>query len=592
MFKFSKYFFIVFLVVTVLPIAIMFAWSHYEISQDIQKREENFLEIGCKQLELSSKELLKNKRTFVEKTFQNIPKGRITFKQYKNLFNAEDAFLVNLASATDENLKAKTGLDTGYLKSVNTVTSTYSLIKENPPKKNELVVMSVIPLSYNKRLILVDQINWDDLFPRGPFKLQVYSGDKVENSALLKVVYDRFSPFVAKNNKMNNGSMPEHGMQPHGGPGMHEFDGKPMGMMKDDKRDFEHADRDFMHPPKDEVEVESSISKNLFLKNGPNKTIATLNLKLNMHRKTLLGSEMHEISLLILGTGVFLSLFAGFYIKKNFIAPFIVLSEASKKLKNGETDFQVVSEARHSEVKDTIKVFNSMIEGLREKDELRRSFVTNLTHDLKTPLIAQERAIELIIQEFEDLGLEDQLRLAKGLNKNNKHLLRMVNLILNSYRFDSENVNIIISDVELHNLIEQCYEQLKTLAEEKNITLVNNIPADFAVIKADSASIKRVMLNLIANAIDNIPAGCTVEVKGFAENDNVKIIVEDNGTGVSPVDLNHLFDRYYTGKSDERKLGSGLGLYVCKKLIELHNGKIEVESEVNHFTRFTIELPV
>ena len=594
MFKFSKYFFIVFLIVTVMPIAVMFAWSHYQISHDIQKREENFLEIGYKQLELSSTDLLKSKQVSIKKTLSGLPHQSMSLKQLKDLFGTREAFFFDEVKPSE--LSAKTGLDSDCVSKTKDVISTYSVIKKDPIKKSQIVVVSIVPINSHRKLILVDNLNWYSIFPNGPFKLKVYYGSNIQEDNLIKTVYDRFSPFVDRHergmlnpyNKMQPPPAMHDGMNPAPIMGQVGFapdggDQHGQGMMPPPRK---------MDIPKDEVEAESPVSKNLLLKNPSGQTIAILSMKLNIHKKAFFGTEMHEIGLLILGTGVLLSLFAGFYIKKNFITPFIVLSSAVKKIKNGDLSFQIVSNARHSEIKETIKVFNSMIEGLREKDELRRSFITNLTHDLRTPLIAQERAIELIIQEFESLNLNEQLQLAKGLNKNNSHLLRMVNLILNSYRFDSENINITLNDLNLHNLVEQCYEQLKMLAAEKNISLVNNISPEFVIIKADNASMKRVLLNLIANAIDNVYNGCRVEISAVVVDNKVIIKVEDNGTGIAPADLGHIFDRYYTGKSDERKLGSGLGLYVCKKLVELHKGEIKVESEVNKYTRFFIILPL
>ena len=108
-------------------------------------------------------------------------------------------------------------------------------------------------------------------------------------------------------------------------------------------------------------------------------------------------------------------------------------------------------------------------------------------------------------------------------------------------------------------------------------------------------------MNLILNSIESISKNSIIKnsiiknsiIKISAElyDNSIKIFVEDNGPGIAQEDQDHIFNRYFTGKTEERKLGAGLGLYVCKKLMELHNGEISVKSRQNEYTRFTIILP-
>ena len=211
---------------------------------------------------------------------------------------------------------------------------------------------------------------------------------------------------------------------------------------------------------------------------------------------------------------------------------------------------------------------------------------------MKTPLIAQERALSLITGEFKENGMLEQYQLAKGLEKNNKDLLKMITLILESCRIDSEKVQLVISDINIHELINEVFEKLYSIAIEENISLINNIPKDYPNTNTDILLLQRVFLNLISNSIENTSENGKVEVNGSFNDKFITITVEDNGVGISEIDQQHLFDRYYTGKTDERKLGSGLGLYVCKKLLSLINAEISVTSEQNVYTRFTIKLPI
>ena len=108
---------------------------------------------------------------------------------------------------------------------------------------------------------------------------------------------------------------------------------------------------------------------------------------------------------------------------------------------------------------------------------------------------------------------------------------------------------------------------------------------------ADLFQLTRVFMNLLSNAIENTKENDYIKINAHYNDSDVIITIEDNGNGIAPEDLKFIFDRYYSGKSLERKLGSGFGLSVCEKLISMHNGTITVESEINKYTKFTINLP-
>lgn len=561
MFKFSKNFFIVFILVTVIPMTFMFFWHHNQIRNFVQKREENFLDIGYKQLDSLSKEYLRTKEDFIQRTVENLPKDEITINKYKNIFDADQIYLITSDFKLKGDIPAPKILNKVNFKNINKSAEYYDLLADKTGKNQEIVSVIIVPFknSKYKGIVLVDGVHLGKLYPNGPFDLEAYSGEEIESESFLGIIEN---PYLL--NKDEN-----------------KFKKEPCIDIDEDKE--KDKDKDI-----EEYKV-------LKLKNINGNTVISLLLELNnnsSNSKTNFIREEHELGLVTLITGFLLSLLVGFYIKKNFINPFIIISEASKKIKNGDLFFKVSSDVKHPEVVETIKVFNDMVDGLKEKNELKNNFITNLTHDLRTPLMAQERAIELIVHEFEELGLIEQLQLTKGVDKNNKHLLRMVNLILESYQFDSNTINLKIADVDIYGLINQCFEQLNILALGKNISLINNISQDFSIIKADAGSLKRIFLNLIVNAIDNIPENSIIQISGKIYNDTIEIVVEDNGTGISSEDISHIFDRYYTGKSDERKIGSGLGLYVCKGLVELHKGKITAESEKDKYTRFIISLPI
>ena len=290
--------------------------------------------------------------------------------------------------------------------------------------------------------------------------------------------------------------------------------------------------------------------------------------------------------------GIISSFVIGLIIKKLFVVPIMALSAASAQIKRGNFAFRLNTDTRIELIQSLYNSFNDMAQNLDTKEKLRESFISNLTHDLRTPLVSQAQSLGFISEKFKEIGLQNEYELAESLAKNNEHLLKMVNLILESYSFDSSKLKLKREQVDLYEIIEDCHEKLRPLLSEKKIDFINNIYKGGTKIEADLFQLTRVFINLLSNAIENTNEGNYIKVGVKFEDKNVYITIEDNGNGIAPEDLKVIFDRYYSGKSLERKLGSGFGLSVCQNLISMHGGEITVESELNKFTRFTIRLPI
>ena len=285
------------------------------------------------------------------------------------------------------------------------------------------------------------------------------------------------------------------------------------------------------------------------------------------------------------------SFIIGMIINRVFVLPVMALSNATNEIKKGNFDFRLQTKNNLELIQNIYNSFNDMAKNLEVKEKLRQSFISNLTHDLRTPLVSQAQSLELISQKFKEIGLQNEYELAKSLAQNNEHLLKMVNLILESYSFDSQKLKLNIEKVDLYELVEGCEEKLKPLINDKKIQFVNNIYKVGTTIDGDKFHLTRVFMNILSNAIDNTSENDYIKINAHYDDKNVVITIEDNGNGIAPKDLKFIFDRYYSGKSLERKLGSGFGLSVCQKLIDMHHGTITAESEINKFTRFTITLP-
>lgn len=509
------------------------------------KNAQHLAEIGVRHLNSSIEQYLKISECSILEKFQNVNLSNFSESELRKVFKNDKVEFI-------------------YNQNISKISSGYQKIVE-PDKKEEIFSVFVVPIknSQIKGIKIFQKVDFNELNLKGPFLVEVYSGDKISENSFVATVKDKSVP---KPNELKN-------------PFLKYFFGMPQGKLDEEKG-----------IPKDR-KIKFKIVK---LLDNKDNTVATLLIKTGGRFNYLEPPRVLEnaLGLFIIFAGSALSLIIAAYVNKNFINPMVELSEASKEVQKGNLSIELATRLKHKQIISTFDNFNDMIKGLKEKEELRSSFITSLTHDLRTPLIAQERSLALISNRFKETGQMDEYELAKNIEKNSLHLLRMVNLILESYQFDLQKQNLVCSDINLKELIDDCYEKIKQLVIDKNISFINSVPSDFSLLKADKMAMNRIFINLISNAVENISENDKIEINAEFSEKLIKITVEDNGPGIAPEDLSHIFDRYYTGKSLDRKIGSGLGLYVCKKLIDMHNGEITAESELDKYTRFIIKFAI
>lgn len=240
-----------------------------------------------------------------------------------------------------------------------------------------------------------------------------------------------------------------------------------------------------------------------------------------------------------------------------------------------------------------------------ERDHIsrqREDFVSRLTHDLRTPLVAADRMLKLFEQgAFGELPLEMQEAITTMLISN-QNLLKMVNQLLEVYRYEAGRKPLAFSNLNLEGLLTEIIQELKSLALEKSLQLkFDQIEArekPLLQIQGDRLELHRAFTNLIGNAIKFTDQGYVkiclrAESSGFlpTQSRNLGIIVEihDTGCGISLQDQMTLFERFRTG--NHTRAGSGLGLYLSRQIIEAHCGTLELKSELGVGSVFSVRLP-
>lgn len=263
--------------------------------------------------------------------------------------------------------------------------------------------------------------------------------------------------------------------------------------------------------------------------------------------------------------------------------------ESELRLLNDELEKRVQS--RTAELEKANRELVSAVEQLRESEQIRETFVSALTHDLRTPLVAARRALELFDMQRDHLPPK-LVPLVQRLTQNNDDLLEMVNKLLETYQYEAGKIRLIVEPVDLHRKASRCVDQLTHLAESKHIRLLNQVPGNLPPVPADSHQLRRVLTNLIGNAIEHIQEGGEVTVSAeLTDDEHVEIRVCDNGPGIPEDIVPYLFDRYFAQQT-RKKIGSGLGLSICRMIARLHGGSIRVDSTPGQGTCFYVTLPL
>lgn len=224
----------------------------------------------------------------------------------------------------------------------------------------------------------------------------------------------------------------------------------------------------------------------------------------------------------------------------------------------------------------------------------REEFVATLTHDLKGPLQGSNRILDLFIKgDIGPVSLE-QKDLLRRLAESNDTLLEMIANLLEVYRYEKDLHTIVFAHTNLNKIVHTCMTEVDHLARERCIEIrQEGSISDEVMIMADCQSIARVLRNLLDNALKFTPRGGVVTIKvAQDQDDKVKLSVADTGPGISEEDHRYLFERFYrgtTGRGYSRS--TGLGLYLCRQIVNHHNGTISVDSNQKNGSVFLLEFP-
>lgn len=279
-------------------------------------------------------------------------------------------------------------------------------------------------------------------------------------------------------------------------------------------------------------------------------------------------------------------------IKNTYEIPLHSMAEATGKVAKG--DFSVYVPALHTADKlDYLDVmildFNKMVEELGSIETLKTDFVSNVSHEMKTPIAIIKNCAEML--QMEQVTEEAKVEYAETIENAAERLSNLISNILKLNKLENQSIMPELRDYDICRQLSECILQFEERWDEKELALETRIE-DKAMVRADADLLELVWNNLISNAIKFTEKGGSVTISQTSDEDRMIVAVSDTGCGIAEENINHIFDKFYQGDTSHSKEGNGLGLAMVKRILELMDGDIQVVSEEGKGSTFTVTLPI
>ena len=236
----------------------------------------------------------------------------------------------------------------------------------------------------------------------------------------------------------------------------------------------------------------------------------------------------------------------------------------------------------------------SLEEILKQEKQLqmfKEEFAATLTHDMKVPVIAELNSLNYLLEgRFGELN-QKQIEILNLMKASNQELKDLIENMLETYRLEQKKLELNVSENNFNEFLSSVVKEMEPIAIKTNHSIKTILyETNTLTIKFDTFQLKRVIKNLIQNALSFSQNATEITLNTQKVNDKIKLFITNKGIGISPEDLDMIFHKYYSGQSKFRKAGTGLGLYLSQQIVLAHNGKIEVDCSKEGYTTFILTL--
>jgi signal transduction histidine kinase len=302
-------------------------------------------------------------------------------------------------------------------------------------------------------------------------------------------------------------------------------------------------------------------------------------------------SEMRNDLLLTTVLVGILTIVLVFIVSHYLIAPLKRTVNVVRRMATGQLFLRIPNNGK-DEYAILAKAFNNMTEKLEQVDKTRNEFVSNVSHEMKTPLSAMKVLSESIL--LQDSAPEEMYReFLQDINSEVDRMTNLTNDLLALVKIDQREQGLNILPVDLNQMVEEILKRLSPLAEKKNIALIYEAERQVQIF-ADDIKLSLAVSNIVDNGIKYTPKGGTVKVNVNSDYQSALITIQDTGIGIPEEEHDKIFNRFYrVDKTRDRETGgTGLGLAISHSIVLLHNGSIRINSSQDEGSVFIIKLPL
>jgi two-component system OmpR family sensor kinase len=278
------------------------------------------------------------------------------------------------------------------------------------------------------------------------------------------------------------------------------------------------------------------------------------------------------------------------------LRPLVEMERVSAQIAAGTLSLRLTEPAARDEIGRLARAFNSMVARLEAAFARQKRFVADVSHELRTPLTGLGGSLEMLLFGAANDDEEVTHHLMSGMYAEVERLQRLVADLLALTRLDEGRLKLRLTSVEVSSLLADVCAQMQSQVQGQSLTY--QVPPGLPALRGDADQLRRVLLNIVENALKFTPAGGCVELRAANEKQGwVMLSIQDTGAGIPSEALPHVFERFYRADSSRTRQssqvgGSGLGLSIARELVEAHDGTIAISSSVGQGTTVTLCLPV
>ena len=272
---------------------------------------------------------------------------------------------------------------------------------------------------------------------------------------------------------------------------------------------------------------------------------------------------------------------------KKMLQPIKKINEATKKVSLGNYDIELETN-RKDEIGELIENFNNMTKGLKSTESLKKEFINNVSHEIKTPISSIEGFAKLL--KDKNLSNEEREEYADIIIEESERLANLTKKMLKLSKLHNQDRIINKQKIFIEEQIRKALSLLEPKWSKKNIKINMNVGEN--VFLGDEELVFQIWVNLLDNAIKFSKENGEIDINTFEKNEYINVVIKDYGVGMQADELEKVFERFYQVDKSHSEEGSGLGLAIVERIIELSEGKIDIESKENFGTVVTVKLPI